>query len=182
MARRIKRRRKTTTRRRAPARRRRAPMRRRAARRHSAPVARRRAAPAKRRRSIRRRNPKGIWTSPAFKYAAAAGAGAGVAKVALPMIARPAWLPAWLSLDVVAAALTAFVLPKLLKLKGSNRQLAIAAGVGMVTPRALDYVGTMTGPQTTQSKLLSNRSIPRTSSAMPSRTRAPITGKSTDLL
>ena len=90
-------------------------------------------APARRRRSVRR-NPKGPLQTPAVKYAAAAGVGAGVG----------------LAMDrsgVFAGAVDSRLVRSLLYgliigaaghffLKGKRRQLAYAAGVGALIPGA----------------------------------------------
>lgn len=105
-------------------------------------TARRAYAPKKRAVSRRRRsNPKGITQTPAFRYAAYAGAGAAGSTILtqtgfLSKTIKQPW-----ARSLAFAALTVFV--GKMALKGRARENAIAAGVGMVIPGITSYVASM---------------------------------------
>jgi len=119
-------------------------------RRYKAPMKRKRAAPVRRsaksqaiRRRRTKRNPKGFFQQPAVKFGIAATIGAGVSTA---INARPDLRlmktdknPAGISPSYAAAALTIAV--SQFFLKGRNRQLGYAAGVGMLLPAAGPFLG-----------------------------------------
>ena len=105
-------------------------------------TARRAYAPKKRAVSRRRRsNPKGIVSTPAFRYAAYAGAGAAGSTILTQtgFLSKTIEKP-WMR-SLAFAALT--VLVGKMALKGRARENAIAAGVGMVIPGLTSYISSM---------------------------------------
>lgn len=119
-------------------------------RRYKAPMKRKRAAPVRRsaksqaiRRRRTKRNPKGFFQQPAVKFGIAATIGAGVSTA---INARPDLRlmktdknPEGISPSYAAAAITIAV--SQFFLKGRNRQLGYAAGVGMLLPAAGPFLG-----------------------------------------
>ena len=120
-------------------------------RRYKAPPKRRRAAPVRRsakakaitKRRRTKRNPKGFFQQPAVKFGIAATIGAGVSTA---IDARPDLRlmktdtnPEGISPSYAAAAITIAV--SQFFLKGRNRQLGYAAGVGMLLPAAGPFLG-----------------------------------------
>lgn len=108
------------------------------------------AAPARRRA---RRNPKGIFSSPAVQYSVAAAVGFGAASWAdtSPMLnpvdesGKPK-LPFGLKGSALAAVITLVVAEY--GLKGKNKQYARAAAVGMIAPSAISMVKGALEPNT----------------------------------
>ncbi len=93
------------------------------------------------RRARRRSNPKGIMSTPAFRYAGWAAAGAA-AETALSQAGIGSKLfPERVMRSAAFAALTIFGGRMLLK--GRARENAIAAGIGVLIPGVSNWVGKM---------------------------------------
>lgn len=120
-------------------------------RRYKAPMKRRRAAPVRRsakakaitKRRRTKRNPKGFFAQPAVKFGIAATIGAGLStaidKRQDLRFMKSANNPDGYSASYAAAALTLAV--SQFFLKGRNKQLGFAAGVGMLLPAAGPALG-----------------------------------------
>ena len=105
-------------------------------------TARRAYAPTRRAVARRRRsNPKGITSTPAFRYAAFAAGGAAGATILNQSGFLAKQLQKPLTRSLAYAALT--ILAGRMLLKGRSRENAIAAGVGMVIPGLTSYVASM---------------------------------------
>ena len=118
------------------------------------PASRKKTAPARRRR---RSNPKGLFAQPAVKFAAIAGAGA----LAASWVNSNAQMQSTLAPFTFEGKMQASTVAGIATLglgwwffKGKNRQLALAAGVGMLLPQA----STMLTQSSTTSALTGRRS------------------------
>ena len=134
----------------------------------------RRRTPARSYRRRRRSNPKGITQTPAFRFAAATGAGAAAAELVLPRMfpdGPPDWLPDWLPLPVLAGLLTALAVPMVFRVKGKNRGYLIAAGTGMMIPTGVRYLGEASADMGTSTSQITSGRRRRRQIAPDTRTR-----------